>query len=230
LQEEKIPVLGIKTDLLTFDSIDTLSNELELKEGIKGTMAAIMERYGKGVMLFDQIDALSFSMAKNRRAMNAYFILISQLSLIKELRIILSCRTFDLKYDPVLRSFENKYTVNVEDLNDKQVNRVLSELGIQRQQIPEKLLSLLKVPLHLEAFCKIYKPHINLALLNTLQDLYNELWNQKIFGILNNSLQKDVIKAIETTVEKMDSAKALTVPFALLDRNSKGRSCLLSQS
>ncbi len=230
LQEEKIPVLGIKTDLLTFDSIDTLSNELGLKEGIKITMAAIVERYGKGVMLFDQIDALSLTMAKNRRTINAYFNLISQLSLIEGLRIILSCRTFDLKYDSVLSSFESKYSVNVEDLDDQQVNIVLSKLGIQRQQIPKTLFSLLKVPLHLEAFCKIYEPHINLALLNTLQDLYNELWNQKIFGILSNSLQKDVIKAIDITVEKMDSAKALTVPFALLDRNSKGRSCLLSQS
>lgn len=230
LQEEKMPVLGIKTDLLTFDSIGALSNEIGLSDGIKETMAAIVEKYGKGVVLFDQLDALSLTMAKDRKPINTYFNLISQLSLIKGLRIILSCRTFDLKYDPTLNSFENKYSVNVKELSDQQVNIVLSELGIQEQQISNTLFSLLRVPLHLKVFCKIYKPHINLAPLNTLQDLYNQLWEQKILGVDDDSLQKDVIEAIDAAVEKMDSAKVLTIPFALLDRNSKGRNYLLSQS
>jgi len=144
LQGEKIPVLGIKADSLAFDSLEILSNELGLSGGIKETMAAVVERYGKGVVIFDQLDALSLTMAKDRKAINAYFNLISQLSLIKGLRIILSCRTFDLKYDPVLNSFENKYTVSVGELNDQQINRVLSELDIQRERVPNTLFDLLK--------------------------------------------------------------------------------------
>jgi len=230
IQEEKTPVLGIKADLLAFDTLEALSNELGLSDGIKETMAAIVEKYGKGVVLFDQLDAISLTMSKDRKPINAYFNLISQLSLIKGIRIILSCRTFDLKYDPLLSSFEGKYTIEVGKLNDQQINKILSELGIHSQQISKTLFSLLSVALNLKVFCEIYKPNINLTSLNTLQDLYNELWNQKILGISDDNLRKDVLKAIDVIIEKMDSAKALTVPFALLDRNSKGRNYLLSQS
>jgi hypothetical protein len=85
LQKEKIPVLGIKTDYYSYNSIDILSHELSLPDGIKPTMAAIVEKCGKGVVLFDQIDALSLSMSKNREPINMYFNLISQLSYVKEL-------------------------------------------------------------------------------------------------------------------------------------------------
>jgi len=230
IQKEKTPVLGIKADLLAFNTLEVLSNELGLSDGIKETMAAIVEKYGKGVVLFDQLDAISLTMSKDRKSINAYFNLISQLSLIRGIRIILSCRTFDLKYDPLLRSFEGKYTIEVGKLSDQQINKILLELGIQSQQISKTLFSLLSVALNLNVFCEIYKPDINFTSLNTLQDLYNELWNQKIFGISDDNLRKDVLKAIDVIIEKMDSVKALTVPFALLDRNSKGRNYLLSQS
>lgn len=230
LQEEEIPVLGIKTDLFAFDSIEILSNEIELSDGIKETMAAIIDRYGKGVVIFDQLDALSIIMSKDREAINAYFNLISQLSRIKELRIILSCRTFDLKYDPLLISFENKHIIYIKELNDQQVSEVLSELNIQRQQISNTLFNLLRIPLHLEVFCKIYGPHTSLTSLSTLQDLYNELWNQKILKVLDDNLRNDVLNAIDAIIENMDSTKTLTMPLALLDRNSKGRDYLLSQS
>ena len=175
IQREKTPVLGIKADLLAFDTIKALSNELGLSDGIKETMAAIVEKYGKGVVLFDQLDAISLTMSKDRKPINAYFNLISQLSLIRGIRIILSCRTFDLKYDPLLSSFEGKYTIEVGKLNDQQINKILSELGIHSQQISKTLFSLLSVALNLKVFCEIYKPNINLTSLNTLQDLYNEL-------------------------------------------------------
>jgi len=230
IQKEKTPVLGVKADLLAFDTLEALSNELGLSDGIKETMAAIVEKYGKGVVLFDQLDAISLAMSKDRKPINAYFNLISQLSLIRGIRIILSCRTFDLKYDTLLSSFEDKYTVEVGNLNDQQINKILSELGIHTQQISKTLFSLLSVALNLKVFCEIYKPDINLTSLNTLQDLYSELWDQKILGISDDNLRKDVLKAIDSIKEKMDSAKVLTVPFALLDRNSRGRSNLLSQS
>ncbi|GAH79523.1 unnamed protein product, partial [marine sediment metagenome] len=230
LRKEEIPVLGIKADLFPFDFKRILSKEIGLSDGIKESMAAIIEKYGKGVVIFDQLDALSFTMSKDRKAINVYFDLISQLSLIKGLRIILSCRTYDLKYDPTLSSFEGKYTVHIKELNDQQINDVLSEFGIQRQQISNTLFNLLRVPLHLRVFCKIYEPHINLNSLNTLQDLYNELWDQRILVKSNDNLRNNVLKAIDTIIENMDRAKTLTVPSALLDKNSKGRDYLLSQS
>jgi hypothetical protein len=230
IQRENIPVLGIKTDLLTFDTLKALSNEIGLSGGIMATMATIVEKYGKGVVLFDQVDAISLTLAKDRKSINTYFNLISRLSFIKGIRIILSCRTFDLKYDPILSSFENKYTVSVKELNDQQLDKVFSKLGIQRQKISNKLLNLLRTPLHLKIFCNIYNSDVDLISINTLHNLYNELYNQKILKISNDDIRKDVFKALDIMIDKMDNSKVLTVPFALLDRNSQGGNYLLSQS
>lgn len=230
IQRENIPVLGIKTDLLTFNTLEALSNEIGLSGGIMATMATIVEKYGEGVVLFDQLDAISLTLAKDRKIINTYFNLISRLSLIKGIRIILSCRTFDLKYDPILSSYENKYTVSVKELNDQQLDKVLSKLGIERKKISNRLLNLLRIPLHLKIFCNIYNPDVDLISINTLHNLYNELYKQKILKISNDDLQKDVFKAIDIMINKMDSSKVLTVPFSLLDRNSQGVNYLLSQS
>jgi len=230
IQREDIPVLGIKTDLFVFDTLEALSDEIGLSGGIIATMATIVEKYGKGVVLFDQVDALSLTLGKDRKIINTYFNLISQLSLIKGVRIILSCRTFDLKYDPILSTFENKYTVSVKELDDQQLDKVLSKLGVKRQKLSNKLLNLLRTPLHLKIFCNIYNPDVDLISINTLHNLYNELYNQKILKISNDNLRKDVFEAIDIMIDKMNNSKVLTVPFALLDRNSQGVNYLLSQS
>ena len=227
LKKKNIPVLGIKTDLLMIDSIAQLSRELDLADGIKETLVSIVEKYGKAVILFDQIDALSQTMSTDRKVINSYINLISQLRLVRNLRIIISCRTFDLKYDPLLRSFEEKHIINVGDLSEEDVEFVLSRMVVKKPRVSKTLIELLKVPLHLKVFCDIYEKETNLASLNTLQDLYDGLWDQRI---LTATDRNSVMDAIDIATEKMDESKSLTIPFALLDRYDAGRQHLLSQS
>ncbi|MCP4107856.1 MAG: AAA family ATPase [Desulfobacteraceae bacterium] len=223
LKNEEIPVLGIKTDLYMSDSVVLLSQDLGLSDGIKETLASVIEEFGMAVILLDQLDALSQTLSKDRKAINTYINLVSQLTLIHNLKIIISCRVFDLKYDPLLRSFEDKYTIEVEDLNQEEIGVVLSDLGIEKKQVPNTLMELLKVPLHLKVFSTIYNEETNLASLKTLQDLYDELWNQRI-------LSEPDIKAVETITDYMNDSKSLSIPYALLDNNDEGRNRLLSHS
>ncbi|MCK5723899.1 MAG: ATP-binding protein, partial [Gammaproteobacteria bacterium] len=227
LKKKNIPVLGIKTDLLVIDSITQLSRELDLADGIKETLVSIVEKYGKAVILFDQIDALSQTMSTDRKVINSYINLISQLCLVLNLRIIISCRTFDLKYDPLLRSFEEKHIIDVVDLSEEDVEFVLSRMGLEKPRVSKTLMDLLKVPLHLKVFCDIYEKETNLASLNTLQDLYDGLWDQHILTAIDRS---SVLDTIVIATEKMDESKSLAIPFALLDRNNASRQHLLSQS
>jgi len=227
LTDESIPVLGIKTDMLMMPSLLCLSQELDLADGIKEALASIVEKYGIAVILLDQMDALSQALSTDRRVLNTYFNLISQLSLICNLRIIISCRIYDLKYDPLLRSFEDKHIIEVKNLSEEQIGFVLSHLGIEKERVSKTLMQLLEVPLHLKVFAGIYKEGTNLSSLNTLQDLYEELWNQRILSAPN---KKAVLDAIRTITNEMDKSKSLNVPFALLDQNDDGRRYLLSQS
>jgi energy-coupling factor transporter ATP-binding protein EcfA2 len=231
LQEEKIPVLGIKADISQYDSIKNLSDELGFSDGIKESLASIVEKYKIGVVLVDQIDALSHSMGKERKYINTYLGLISQLNYIKDLRIIISCRSFDLKFDPGLRLLEDKIKkVEIKEFSDTQVESILSRLNTDRTKISKKLYQLLKLPLHLKVFCDIFKPRINISSIKTLQDLYNELWEQKISLIAEDSIRNEVYESLDLIVEKMDSDKVITVPISLLDKKIRGRNYLSTQS
>jgi len=221
LQEEKTPVLGIKADIQSDLRI------IELKEGIKSTLASLVEQYGRAVVLFDQIDALSLSASTDRQFLNAYLNQIHQCSQIHGLRIIISCRTYDLKTDPFLQSLDNILTIEVGDLQQQEVFSVLSQLEITPNQISPKLLELLKVPLHLRAFADIYDENVDLKAITTLQDLYDNLWEQRI---LSSSNWEMVIEALEMITDIMDTSKSLFVSSTVKDRNNIGVQHLLCQS
>ena len=221
LQKEQIPVLGIKTD----EQQDV--EELDLPDGIKATLVALVKQCGKAVVLFDQIDALSLSASSDRRFLNAYLHQIKQLSRIHGLRIVLSCRTYDLKTDPFLQSLDNIPTIEVGDLQEEEILSVLSHLKIGREQISPKLLELLKVPLHLRVFADIYQKNMDLMALTTLQDLYDKLWERRILSTPN---WKKVVEAIEMITDTMDASKSLFVSSTLQDINKTGIQHLLRQS
>ena len=221
LREERIPVLGLKAD----EQHDIQA--LELPEGVKATLIALIRHYGKAVVLFDQIDALSLSSSSNRQALNAYLHLIRQLSLIHNLRIVISCRTYDLKTDPFLQTLNTTHIIEVDDLQKEEIVSVLSGLGMIQGTIPAALLDLLKVPLHLKVFADIYHENTDFSTLKTLQDLYKALWERRILSITPND---HILDAIETITNRMDAAKSLNVPFDLLDRNDAARRHLLSYS
>ena len=221
LREGQIPVLGIKTD----EQQDI--HALDLPEGVKATLIALIRHYGKAVVLFDQIDALSQSSSSNRQALNAYLHLIRQLSLFDNLRIVVSCRTYDLKTDPFLQSLDKTHIIEVGDLQEDEIISVLSRLGMSKNTVPITLLDLLKVPLHLKVFADIYHENMNFPTLKTLQDLYKELWERQVFSITPHD---HILKAIETITDRMNTTKSLSVPFDLLDWNDAARRHLLSHS
>lgn len=232
LQEKKVPALGIKTDLSSYESLKMLAEDIGLTFGIKESLAAVAEQYNKGVVILDQIDALSLSMSKERKYINIYFNLISQLKLIKGLRIVISCRSYDLQFDPGLKLLEDKLKeFKVADLTEQQVDVVLLGIDINKNTLSHTLYSLLKVPLHLKVFCDIYKPGIsNLTSIKTLQDLYTELWKQKIVCLDDKSIYNDVLNALKLIVDSMDTAMRITAPSALLDGNNIGANYLKSHS
>lgn len=97
LEENKIPTLGIKVDkILNITSLKDIENELNLKDGIIPIFQELSNDKEPLVFLIDQIDALSQSLSSSRNGINSYDRLIKQLANYRNVRIILSCRTYDL--------------------------------------------------------------------------------------------------------------------------------------
>ncbi|MGZ2369500.1 NACHT domain-containing protein [Ancylomarina sp. YFZ004] len=174
-----IPVLGIKADRLKVNKISELAGELQLDGNINDVFKTLCNNNRRTVLLVDQIDALSQSLSSNRDPINTYDSLISRLSLIPNIRIVISTRIYDLEYDPLLQEYRKNKIFRMSGLSESEVINVLNSLQIEVGNISNNLKKFLQVPLHLKLFCQIGNPNDFKGSLN-LQALYDSLWEDYI--------------------------------------------------
>lgn len=180
LSTNGVPVLGLKADKLYASNIADLQKSIGLAVPVFNFIEQCKEQFEKVIVIIDQIDALSQSMSADRSFLTVYKALIDQYTHDANVRIIISVRIFDLHYDPTLRLYRDIKTITVDILPEETVLGQLSKIGISRPQLSPKLLQLLRVPNHLNVFSRIAENFRATESITSIQDLYNELWKQKV--------------------------------------------------
>ncbi len=215
LQEKEIPTLALKSDKLIVNNIVELERELGFDSHIEELVFKLSESTERIVVIIDQIDALSLSLSSNRNPLNTYNRLIKKLtSLNSKIRIIVSCRIFDLEYDPYLQQYNSIKKVIVQKLEVAKVNEVLNSLNIKSQKLSTAFINFLRIPLHLEIF-SIVNHESEIVEFTTLQELYAEYWRQKI---LNSSIPKNnVFNLIRKLSNEMFSSQQITIDKRLFE-------------
>lgn len=176
-----IPVLALKADKLYPTNMVDLQQKVSLSLPVSDFIDQCRQRFDKTVILIDQIDALSQSMSSDRNFLHVFRQLIDQLMYDSNIRIIVSVRIFDLNYDPSLKVYKHLKAVKVGLLSEQDVYRQLDKIGVSNAVVSPKLLELLRTPNHLNVFTTIFtKSEKSLTGINSLQELYLELWMQKI--------------------------------------------------
>lgn len=179
LVSNNIPVLGIKADRLVVRNIQELNEELELGDTIESIFISLSKLDQKFVLLVDQIDALSQSLSSDRKPLNTYHRMIQRLSRLQNIRIVISCRIYDLDYDPLLKDYKSKKKIMTSLLSIEDVEKVLRELNKQLPQYSDKIKNFLRIPLHLQLYTKLSNPE-TMGETITLQSLYDEIWTEFI--------------------------------------------------
>jgi len=192
LQVRGIPVLGIKADQYCVKNLEKLEKKLYLKEGIEAIVKALAQDNKRVVILIDQIDALSQSLSARREYLETFQHLVLQLLEIAEVRIVVSCRTYDLQNDHDFSFYRRQKKIEVGKLNDEQVKSILQRLSSEIPKLPLDLLELLRTPLHLDVFCQVYRSDLPFEKIKVLHDLYVELWFQKVLKI-NSSIGRKLM-------------------------------------
>lgn len=219
LQQERIPVLGIKADQIVIHNLDDLDKELKLGDSVKSVFKKLSASNEKFVLLVDQIDALSQSLSSDRSSINTYHGLIQNLSHIPNIRIIISCRLYDLDYDPLLQDYKKHKTFKTSLLTVAEVEEVLTQLEIQINYNAVNLKEFLRTPLHLQLFCKISNPE-NFSETITLQALYDEIWRDFILQ-KSNKIQLNPVKVqklVEDIANQMYDKQQLIVSQKLFEK------------
>lgn len=183
LIDENHIVLGIKADKYYASKPKELENKIFLDDDITfSRIIGALNTYKRQlVVIIDQLDALSQTLSSNREYIQTYSRIINELIDEKNVRIIISSRSFDLKYDAELSIYKSNEYHNIKTslLEEKEVISTLQRFGVSCSQ--KKIIELLQTPNQLEVFCKLPNKHIiNLDTLSTLKDLYDALWESLI--------------------------------------------------
>lgn len=202
LEERKTPVLGIKADQYCVETIEMLEKRLHL-EDIEAMVKALGQANERVVVLIDQIDALSQSLSARREYLETFTHLVLLLSGIPEVRIVISCRTYDLQNDHDFSFYRRQRKFQVDKLNEEQVKSILQKLSDRIPNLSADLLALLRIPLHLDIFCRIYRQDLPFEKIKVLRDLYEEFWFQRAVEI---NIPAD---------KKVEPAKVSTLIFEL---------------
>jgi len=224
LEELEVFVLPIKGDTLSGVKDPT---DLARRLGLPASVEQCAKDLGDKslfVVLMDQLDALSLSLSADQATLDVLLSMLSRLQNFPNVRILASCRLFDLNNDPRLSNIKTEKLFKLQPLNEIEVDRVLKRIGIDGVRLLPNHRDLLTVPQHLKTYVQAVANQESQTLesFHTLQGLYGALWQRYITKPLPNtsdSLQPHT--AIYRLVDEMHARRRLTVPAVVLDEYGK---------
>ena len=203
-------VLGIKSDQVEFADTDELGKNMHLAKPIEIVMEEMTHQYKRVILLIDQIDALSLSLSSNRTPLRSLLKLIRQVQLISNVRVVISCRPYDLEYDPLLDSLRIKNKWELKDFTKEQVLDILDKNEC-KEHLNDNLLRFLGNPLHLYLFLKI-KSGEQLTYPLSTDVLYHQLWRKYILDDSMRTVDKERLLALmDVLVTTMYKRQELSV-------------------
>lgn len=203
-------VFGLKSDQVEFVNTDDLSRKIHLAQPIETVVKDMAQKYKRVVLLIDQIDALSLSLSSNRTPLRSLLKVISQVQYIPNVRVVISCRPYDLEYDPLLDNLRIKNKWELKELTKEQVQQTLKNNQC-KERLSDNLLRFLGNPLHLYLFLKI-RPYEQLTNPLSTDLLYHQLWRKYVNDDSIRKVEKErLLSLLDSLVGTMYHRQELSV-------------------
>ena len=194
LEKDGIKCFAIKADKLQAPAGYTSNEHLEL---LRNTFSSLNQEK-RSVLVIDQIDALSQYINSDRTKLENITALIKLFSDDKDtrsVRIIVSCRSFDLDFDPKLSLLGREPQIKLGLLDKQDVEKVLDRLKVGLyKELDDKTKTVLQTPQHLNLFCRVYAKNKKKDYYS-ITELYDELWLQTI-GLAEVKINKEIAEKI----------------------------------
>lgn len=187
LEHAGVTVLAIKADqkLIDVTTPDDLRKALDLDIPLPQALSALSANESV-VLMIDQVDALSLSLARDQRTLNVLLDLIAQVRELSGVKVLVSCRTFDLNSDPRLHRMSASREFGIGSLSDDDVSCVLKAVDANAADLTPTTRELLRVPLHLDLVVRVMETvptNVGRSALlrsQSVQHLYAQLWRHVI--------------------------------------------------
>lgn len=207
--ELEIPVLAIKAEYIKADSVSQMEKKLNIPCPIVDSIRTLAKTHERVVVFIDQIDALSQYLSANRDYIYAFGTLICQLQQVQHVKIIISTRTFDCDNDAEIGKWKEKSQVfSIGLLSLDIVEKVLKILGCSLADLPPGLQELVRIPVYLDVFCRIYTPDSVFFGVDTVVGLYDKLWEK---FVLQSEYSEAVKKILYAIADEMHGLQQITI-------------------
>lgn len=225
---EEYIYLGLKSDQIEFVDTDDLAKQMHLAKPLIDEIRDLAKETKRVVLLIDQIDALSLSLSSNRTSLRSLLKLVEQARTIPQARIVISCRPYDIEYDPILEKLKIDTKWEIKEFTPEEVKHCLFSNGCN-DEMTEDLIHFLGNPLHLYLFLKV-RSYVQLKYPLTEDILYGELWHIYILNADQSKIDKTkLIEFIDCIVNKMYANQELSIHYNLyVTKYEKEISYLLS--
>lgn len=207
---ENWQVLGLKSDQIEFTDTDDLSKQLHLTKRLEDVIRSLAMSHKRVVLLVDQIDALSLSLSSNRAPLRSLLKLIQKIQRIDNVRVVISCRPYDLEYDPTLELLRIQNKWEIKEFAPDIVTSVLKTYRYKKT-VGNDVIRFLGNPLHLHLFLKVFKT-AQLRFPLTEEDLYDQLWRKYLIEETEEKIERSrVIRLLDVIVNSMYEKQELTI-------------------
>jgi hypothetical protein len=212
IEDERIwGLLFIKGDRFADITSEQNLTNLGLPNDIVGQCARLAE-YRKVVVLIDSLDVLSLN--RNHKVLSIFLGLMDRLGRLDDITAVVSCRTFDLTYDPMLQGRKWDHIIEVTPLDyDSVVAPFLKKWGVDEKEIGKELRELLRIPRNLSLFEQLIKVNRNLNL-RTSHDLHDRYLEEVV--LKGDDLGREAMNILEKMADECMRHRKLSIPKSAL--------------
>ena len=157
LEAEGIPSLVVRLDRLTEG--DRSAQAIGTNRGLPESPATTLGEFAgdrPSVLCIDQLDALSVVSSRQLWAWDAFNGLLDEAETYPNMRILFSCRSFDLEQDGRLRALAEDPSkverISVGLLGEETIRSAMDAFGLSVPSLSEEQMKVLSTPLHLYLF------------------------------------------------------------------------------
>lgn len=185
LRNRSIPavVLAFRVDRLNpVTNTAELGEQLGLEESPTLVLAAAAAG-GEGVLIIDQLDAISSASGRSSDFFEVVEALLAEARGLRakvKLHVVVVCRAFDLENDHRLRRLTEKHTkTTVGDLAEAEVKKILTADGFRADVLHPKQLQLLLLPQNLTMFLGAGFDPGRTPAFTSAKELFDRYWDEK---------------------------------------------------
>jgi hypothetical protein len=231
LQERRIPYIPLRVDRRIPKNT---ARQYGIEIGLPDSPAHCLSAIGGGgpsVLIIDQLDAIRWTSAHSSNALDVCKEIINQVMSFrrdgKDIRVILSCRSFDLNFDVELKNWLEGKT------KEDNLNWGKIEVGLLTQEFMSSLLGetyslvsnkqkkLLSRPQNLYMWFELISEENKSTYLSSI-DLIRGFWNKKLYVIEKEGIKlNEVTIILDNLLQYIERKGSISVPSRILSKCSR---------